>query len=331
MDTKLLINHVLMRFKNIAVGMIFFLLAISLSSDVCSQPFYQIKERAGLYKDISEGRMFLITVIDSEDDSIGKRCEKDLNEMTNFFEELADWLDVEMEEPKIIKGDQFSKAAVNDAIDNWLRSQEPAKNDIVVFYYSGHGFRYPNDPSDYPRMWLKTASDKNTQTTNLRIEEDVYDRIIKMGAGVNIILSDCCNTTDAGDIADFDNVTVPTYQRVQHKREHHGHDHSNDDDLFNADKLFIPNQPLSILVTAAEEGEFAGGKAETGGFFTRYFIEALDKCIYYNSVKPTWESIFKYADENAGYWARSAECPQAKHNEQGRCVQTAKFQVDSSD
>lgn len=330
MYSKFFINHFLKYLKHIA-AVIFLLLTISVNSDGYVQPANVTKGIACLYKNIERARIFLITVIDSEDESIGKRCEKDLDEITYSVEELADWLDVQMEEPKIIKGDQFSKAAVNDAIDNWLRDQHPAQNDIVIFYYSGHGFRYPDDESEYPRMWLKTASDKNTKTTNLRMEEDVYDRIIKMGAGVNIVLSDCCNTTDAGDNVDFDNVTVPAPQRVAHKRERNRQVDSNDDDIDNADKLFVPEQPLSILATAAGKGEFAGGKPETGGFFTNYLLQALIKCIYENKIEAEWENIFKYADENASYWAKSAECPQAKHNEQGRCIQTAKFKIETSE
>ncbi len=310
--------------------MILLLLTILVSSSGYIQGDYATKEKAGLYRNESLPRMFLITVIDSNDDSIGKRCEADLEEITFNFEELADWLGAEMEEPKIIKGDQFSKAAVNEAIDSWLKSRQPAREDIVVFYYSGHGFRYPADASEYPRMWLKTAQDKNPKTTNLRMEEDIYDRIIKMGAGVNIILSDCCNTTDAGDNADFDNVIVPTRQRVAHKRKH-PRDEGLNSEIDNADKLFIPAQSLSILATAAGKSEFAGGKSETGGFFTNYFLEALTECIYETKIEPTWENIFKYADENASYWARSAECPQAKHNEQGRCIQTVKFKMDTPD
>ena len=214
-------------------------------------------------------------------------------------------------------------------MDNWLKSQQPARNDIVVFYYSGHGFRYPGDASEYPRMWLKTAQDKNPRTTNLRMEEDIYDRIIKMGAGVNIVLSDCCNTTDAGDIANFDAVTVPTHKREKHKREK-PREQDSDNDVDNGDKLFITDHPLSILATAAGKGEFAGGKPAIGGFFTNYLLEGLSECIYETRLEPTWENIFKYADDNASYWARSAECPQAKHNEQGRCVQTAIFKMNDS-
>ncbi len=305
------------------------MLSITANANDYFQPYNIIKERFGLHKHQDKPRLFLIAVIDTDDETIGKRCEEDLDEVTYTFDELADWLDVQMAEPKIIKGDSFSKAAVNDALDNWLRSQQPTADDIVVFYYSGHGFRYQNDAGSYPRMWLKTASDKNVEANNLRIEEDVYNRIIKMGAGFNLVLADCCNTTAAGDNADFDNVMVPTRKREVHKRDRSNDNSDDDDGLDNAEKLFTPGHPLSILANAADKGEFAAGKADVGGFFTYYFTEALEDCIYDNKIQPSWESIFKYADERAGYWAKSAACPQAKHNEQGRCVQTAKFKMDN--
>src|SRR6187431_185906 len=72
------------------------------------------------------GRMFLIAVIDSDDDTIGRRCEQDLDEITFTFEELADWLDIDLQEPKVIKGGEFSKAAVNEALDSWLGDQSPS-------------------------------------------------------------------------------------------------------------------------------------------------------------------------------------------------------------
>ncbi len=316
-------------FKYAAAIMIWLLSAVSVTAGDYIHPAYETKQGSGLYKNLFQSRIFLIAVIDSDDKDIGKRCETDLNEVTYAFEELADWLGMEMEEPKIIKGDQFSKAAVEDAINNWLQTQAPARTDIVVFYYSGHGFRFPADAGDYPRMWLKTGEDQNVETTNLRMKEDIYDRIIKIGAGVNIVLSDCCNTTAAGDNADFDNVLVTARERVVHKKQQAAGENSEDDDMDNGDKLFIRHHPLSILATAAGKGELAGGKDDFGGFFTGYFLEALSKCIYNGSIKPEWENILSYADEKAGYWARSAACTTAKHNEKGRCIQTAKFNIDT--
>lgn len=330
MDIKPLVKQFLTPFKNAAAGILLLLLSTLVSSSGHVQRDYVTKEGVSLHKNESQARMFLITVIDSDDDSIGKRCEIDLDDITFAFEDLANWLDVDMRDPKVIKGDQFSKAGVNDAIDNWLKSQKLTKTDIVVFYYSGHGFRYSSDASDYPRMWLKTARDRDVGKTNLRLEEDIYDRIIKMGAGVNIVLGDCCNTTIAGDNSLFEDIDIPSRKRTAHKREQPAEGES-PDDIDNADKLFKSNRPLSILANAAGRGEFASGKSETGGFFTNYFLDALEECIYEEGMEATWENIFKHADENAGYWGRSGNCPKARHDEEGRCIQTATFKIVTPD
>lgn len=288
-----------------------------------------VKNAKAHHNNQSESRLFLIAVIDSNDETIGKRCETDLFNIQFIFEDLAYSLGVQTVEQKIIMGDDFSKATVNDALDNWLPSYQPTATDMIVFYYSGHGFRYQDDASSYPRMWLKTADNKDIQTSNLQIEQDVYNRIIKIGAGFNLVLTDCCNTTAAGDNANFDNVTVPTRKKQSHKHEEKDNADDGDeaDEQNRANSLFFPGQTVSIIANAADKGEFAAGKADVGGFFTNYFVEALEDGIYYNKEVPTWQSIFKDADEKASYWARSASCPAAKHTDQGRCVQTVAFTI----
>lgn len=325
---RLLLNQLL---KKIVITplVLLCLILISTGSNSKAYPFYRFDIPTALHQqEHKEARMFLVAVIDSDDKIIGERCSTDLSAVTAAFEEMADWLLIDMVEPKIINGSNFSKEAVNDAIDNWLPAQQPGKDDIVIFYYSGHGFRLRDDPSNFPRMWLKTAQDQNIASTNLRMKEDVYDRIIQTGAGVNLVISDCCNTTAAGDNANFDNITVPARAKVTHKRKHTGED-SDEDDY--AEKLFMPGQSFSLLVSAADKGEFAGGKAETGGFFTYYLLEALTKCVYDAKLDASWESILKYTDEKASFWARSAECPTAKHTEKGRCVQTVEFTMDHAE
>ncbi|MES2890887.1 MAG: caspase family protein [Bacteroidota bacterium] len=312
--------------KSFGLGMLLFV-ASSFVIGSGSLPVRQdVCKSLGYKKTEPYGKLFLITVIDSNDDTIGIRCEKDREEITYIFEDIADWLGMEMAEPKVISGDEFSKAAVNDAIDSWLSDQHPSPADVVVFYYSGHGFRYPDDKSEYPRMWLKTSEDRNTETASLSMEEDIFNRIVTMGAGVNLVLSDCCNTSVAGDNALFDQAKVQTRKRTTRKRARSA-DQDRDEGLDNAEKLLTPKQPLSIIATAAGKGEFAGGKPETGGFFTNYLIEALSDCIFENKLAADWESIFQYADKNAGYWAKSGACPQAKHNAQGRCLQNAQYKV----
>ena len=319
-----LIHYSLKCFKYVAALLILLLPCIPVNANHV-HPQYKIAGKTGVHKHQSEGRLLLVAVIDSDDKDIGERCEEDLDDITFTFSDLAFWLDLEWIEPKVIKGDDFSKDAVNDAINNWLPEQHPGSNDLVVFYYSGHGFRFAGDADDYPRMWLKTGQDQTVETNNLKVD-DIYNRIAKSGAGINLVISDCCNTTTAGESGNFNNAGVPVRARVKHTKP----GNNDDDDMDYSDKLFNFSNPYSILVTAASKDEYAGGKPDIGGFFTYYFVEALEKCVYDEKIEPSWENIFKYADDNAGYWARSAACPDAKHNAQGRCIQTLKYKIDNN-
>ncbi len=273
----------------------------------------------GQYKSDPKARLFLITVIDSDDSIIGERCETDLEEMTASFEDLCLMLDLATVYPKVIQGDEYSKAAVNEAINGWLKSMAPNRDDIVVFYFSGHGFRFPNDASPYPRMWLKTSSDQNVETTNLRMEEDIYYQIVKMGAGVNIILSDCCNSVPGANTSFAVKMT---------KNKHHApKPEEMEGDMKDFNNLFLPDKPLSIIATAADSTELAGGTADDGGFFTHFFLEALDKSVFEDELDASWAAILNFAKEEARKKALAGVCPANKHNGNGRCVQTAKFKI----
>lgn len=271
------------------------------------------------HKSDDKARLFLITVIDSDDEIIGQRCETDLEEITASFEDFSSWLDMVTLVPKVIKGKQYSKAAVSYAINIWLKSMAPTKADIVVFYFSGHGFRFQNDTSVYPRMWLKTPDDQNTATANLSLEEDIFNPIVKMGAGVNIVLSDCCNSVPGARAGSAEKMT-------KRKRQPPKPDEM-ENDTKDFDNLFMPDNPLSIIATASDSTELAGGTPTEGGFFTHFFLEALDESIYDDELQPTWESILNFTKDEARKKALASECPENKHNESGRCIQIAKYRI----
>lgn len=308
-------------FKNLAAGMTLLLLVVFVKAEGHAHKEIEKREVGNPFRNEAKPRLFLIAVIDSDDKIIGKRCEKDLGKITESFEEFTNWLDLAILVPKIIKGAKFSKVAVNDAIENWLPSQEPDGDDIVVFYFSGHGFRFSNDESAFPRMWLKTAGDQNPETANLSLEEDIYDRIVTMGAGINLVLSDCCNSVPGANTS-FATSTIVSRETERPNKEELENDRKDFDDLF------MPDNPLSIIATAADSTELAGGTPEIGGFFTHFLLEALDISIYEDELEPTWESILNYAKEEARKKALGGECPDNKHNNNGRCIQTAIYNME---
>jgi Caspase domain len=251
-------------------------------------------------------RLFLITVANTNDKKIGTTAQKDLDKITETFTTLTEKLGIILINQKI-SGTGFSKKAVDDAIDKWLT---PTNIDIVVFYYSGHGFRYSFDVSIYPRISLRTSPDQKIDLNNLSIEE-VYNRIVKKGARVNIVLSDCCNENfDAPPPIGRDLLKTKDVGTAGLKLN-----------MDNCKALFFPNHPVSILTSAAEKNQLAVGNPELGGFFTNFFQAQLIKSLYSNQGESSWLRILLNAKESTRKQALTAPCNNA------RCIQRAEISV----
>jgi hypothetical protein len=190
---------------------------------------------------------------------------QDIHAVRHLFEKLS----VEMEFNHlelIIQGKDYGKENILGAI-NMLT---PGSNDIVVFYYSGHGFSYEKDAAKkYPQIDLRPhpASDKidviNANTENLA---DLFELIKSKGARLNIIIGDCCNSL------------------IEFKRKFKG----GSDALRNEKKepviinkasceaLFC-DYTASILVASADKGEYAVSDDKLGSLFTYNLSKSLKR------------------------------------------------------
>lgn len=252
-------------------------------------------------------RMFLIAVANSNDSTIGASSKKDFDKITNTFTKLARDLGIKTIIPAYIKGNDFSKKAVQDA----LKKIKPSSVDIVIFYYSGHGFRYSDDRSNYPRMSFRTRKNPGRIDNNLSVEE-VYQQLLTKRAKVTIVMSDCCNENIGAS---------PRIGREPLKAR---------GELFgslsmeNAQRLFFPLNRLSIIIGTADINQLATGNPNIGGFFTHYFITELTQKLYgFEDDNPDWTDIITEAKRRATWQALSAFC----ENTNSRCKQTAIFSV----
>ena len=218
------------------------------------------------------------------DPTIGKGCFVDIDSIRHLFKKLSVEMDFNFIELIIMEKD-YGKENIVGAI-NLLT---PGSNDIVMFYYSGHGFSYEKDASKiYPQVDLRTqpSSDKidvvDANTENL---SDLFDLIKQKGARLNIVIGNCCNS-----IIDF-------------KRKYNG----GKPDLWNENKepvvinketceaLFC-DYTASILVGSAEKGEYAVSDDKLGSIFTYNFSKNL-KVIMRNGIDKNvglpWEQLLK--------------------------------------
>jgi len=270
-------------------------------------------------------KMFLIVVANTKDATVGKSSETDLKNISGLFTSLATNLGITKIFPLYISGDGYSKAAVEAALLA-LEAQKPATTDIVVFYFSGHGFRLAGDESKYPRMSFRTAKNKaNKEVGDNMPLEDVYKRINALKPRVNLVLADCCNA----DI--YENPVLGTDMITPKGGGALGN--------FNreaAQKLFLPAMPLSIIVGSVEKNHLAVGHPDIGGYYTHFFTAELKKNMwgfYSNSLlsfggqsNSSWLKILLDARKNTYWKAKAKQCGKTTND---RCIQEAEIKIDS--
>ncbi len=198
----------------------------------------------------------LLIVADTTEEDIGKSCAHDLHRVLDTYTKVVAYMHARMR-VRIIAGQLYSKRQVVSE----LKLLKPDANDIVVFYYSGHGYRKKEDKRQFPYIDLRQKPDDDylTQTLNM---DDIYRFIKRKGARMNLVISDCCNSYvgDRNAVASIppQKQTSPLQLDGEHIR-----------------MLFLKAK-ISILATAADSTQRASSNNSMGGFFSYYLNASLE-------------------------------------------------------
>ncbi|MBI5857950.1 MAG: caspase family protein [Sphingobacteriales bacterium] len=227
----------------------------------------------------SGAKLHLIVVANTLIGDIGPSCKADRDKLDYEFRSVADALGVGYEK-YIVDEDNFNKTDVQ----NTLNSLRPGRNDMVVFVYRGHGFRWDNQTDAYPMMDLRKSNylpiDK---TTSLALSE-VYNTIKNKGARLNLVLADCCN-----NYVGINQNTTVSFLNSQA---------DNKPDINKLKKLFVSARG-NLICAAAKAGEYSWANP-FGGFFTLSFIQAMkEKISYFNNSTSTWNDVITYSTKLA--------------------------------
>lgn len=237
---------------------------------------------------VARTKLILVIVANTLDPEIGKGCREDIRSIRNMFAELSKHMKFNFLELVVAEAD-YSKKNILDAIE--LLS--PGGNDIVVFYYSGHGFSYEKDAEKrFPQVDMRSHPISNEievineNTQNLM---DLFELVKSRGARLNIVIGDCCNSL------------------IKFKRDFKGGN----------DKIRLAERPpviinkqtcetlfcdytASILVAAADKGEYAVSDEQIGSIFTFNFTNNL-KILMNKSIDPKnglpWSKLLEETQE----------------------------------
>ena len=247
----------------------------------------------GLKLKIPNTKLHLIIAANTLISDIGQSCGIDERNIESEFRDIAKLLNIEFVK-YVVDGQQFSKANMEATLQKLV----PGSNDIVIFAYSGHGFRYSDQKEQYPNMDFRySAYDPLNSTTSTNLA-DVYNKIVAKGARLNIVLGDCCNS-DIGRNQLSSSTFLSTKSNVSP---------SND----KLKRLFL-NAKGNIISTAAQPGEFSWGNNSYGGYFTSSFVQALrEEISFFTSTQSSWDNIIFRTIDLAKYKTSPSVCSSCK-------------------
>ena len=170
-----------------------------------------------------------MVIVNQNDENIGSVTDK--NNMKNFSNTLRTYTGI----PVITKFLDGASADLNK-IKSTITNFNLTSNDVIWFYYSGHGKNYDTEP--------QTAQKKIPMTT-------IYQYLERTSARLKITMFDCCV---------YGRPTAP--QSVANPRS------------LMLKFLFLESKG-SIKVASASSGQYAYGKNGVGGVFTNVFLDAI--------------------------------------------------------
>jgi len=245
-------------------------------------------------------KLYLLFVANVTDPEIGIGCRKNMNEAISFFGKVKEFLGISAFIYDTVTGTNFTKETVLGKI----KRLTPGPNDIVVFYYSGHGFREPRDGRPGPYIDLRDVviDKKKRYFDNSLSTEDILVSIRNKGARLNLIIGECCN----------DNITstnpIVREPPVAGKKGGFGMNWSTQ----NCRDLFLNATPTTIMAAAASPLQLAISNSDFGGYFSTFFRNAMEINLGYTKTNVKWDDVFNQAKQQTETKAGRTWCNDEK-------------------
>jgi len=222
-------------------------------------------------------KMHFILVANTDDPRIGYSVQKDVMNVSSQIRDVATFLSLPLNYVEI-SGKKFGKSSVETALNN-LR---PGSNDIVIFYYSGHGYSNEAQVSQaYPQFDLRQSRFDDITVATLNASE-VLSKIKAKNARLNLVITDCCNSNLGLLKPEGKNFALTAKSLLSWEKS------------FCYD-LFMKSKG-SIIATAAKKGQYAYGNTDVGGYFTSNLITSMEKYLSkFQNSSPTWQQIIAEA------------------------------------
>ncbi len=270
---------------------------------------FKLKSRS-LTNEEKATQLYLVLVANTRDASIGKTCIVDKVAITDTYQSITEFLGIGFV-LKEVSDTAFNKANVQKALDQL----KPESKDIVVFYYTGHGYCDTTDSRLFPYLDLR---DKKFQRPGPEFSlnmEDIYRSIKSKGAHINLVFSDCCNSPIGNAPIHIDKVPSTRVSSLGWVKN-------------NCQALFLAPSKYSLLMTASSKKEESSGNDNEGGIFTFNLRETLEKYMGPQHTGITWDQVLTEAQKQTIIRIARGLCPVPEDPTQYRdCKQRPLFKI----
>lgn len=221
-------------------------------------------------------RFHLICAMDTRDRMLGAGARAALQIVQDQFSAAAQSINYQIN-PLLIEKDQFNRSNLQGS----LKELEVGQDDIIVFYYFGHGFRYNNDASRYPTCFIGKNGIDEPAVAAWPLT-DIYQQLTQKNARLTLVFAECCNN-EIGVPAPIDNYIATRQMSVNFASK----------DRYKA--LFLQNRG-SILLASSDQGQVSWATS-TGGYFLDSFMDAIQYQVSSGNTAPvSWKSILEDTD-----------------------------------
>lgn len=231
------------------------LMALTASITMCGQTFHAI------------------IFANTQNNSIGQSVEVDLKRMSLEMTTIAKSIGYPLKK-HFYYGPTESFNHVN--LEKVLTNLSCGPDDVVFFFYSGHGGRAVNERTDFPEMCLFVNDEDLNSKSQFYPLYDVYTRIKKKNPRLTIVMGDLCNSLMEGFYRNENNASKGA--TILSKG------------TFNVyQNLFLNTR--GGLIAASSEPEYTSGCYvfqdngswyHAGGFLTHSFLRSLQYFVGHN-------------------------------------------------
>ena len=206
--------------------------------------------------------LHVLFVIDTDDRNIGDMVARDLAIMGGEVQKIVAATGLTLND-RVYKGGDFTTANVKGAV----RALSPGRDDVVLFYYSGHGFRTKTKKSKWPYLFF-SKTPQNPVDFGWVAEE-----MSRKGARLTIVMTDSCNNVVNLQVRE----TQKALPAVSAKARNGYRD------------LFLKHRGF-IAAASSIPGETSTA-TQSGSLFTLSFLKALRNEVL--QPQATWQSLMR--------------------------------------